>query len=224
VPTGAITRELYAWWLALRALFRSHDEVTIECMGERFSCANLARKIAALKAVGAWVGRDFRRSYDLAPTFAAYRISLEALAEIYFCDEAELCTLARQPLVTIGAHTTSHAALSTLEADEARAEMAENKAFLARLLERDVAHFAYPYGRANAARNGREATLAREVGFASAVTTRSSPVFPEHRENLRGLPRIGVRPDETLSTLYYRTSGISWALRARKRRRAGKEV
>jgi peptidoglycan/xylan/chitin deacetylase (PgdA/CDA1 family) len=220
VPTGAVTRELYAWWLALRALLLSHDEVTIECMGERFRCASLADKIAAFNAVGVWVARDRRRSFDLAPTFAAYGLSLAALAEAYFLNEDELRSLAHHPLVTIGAHTTSHAALPTLEAEEARAEMAENKAFLERLLEREVLHIAYPYGN----RSGRKPALAREVGFVSAMTTLTSPVFPEHRDNLHGLPRIGVRADETLSTLYYRTSGISWALKARKRRRAGKEV
>ena len=220
VPTGAITRELYAWWLALRALIRSHDELTIECMGERFSCANLADKVAALRAVARWVGRDFSRSFDLAPTFAAYGISLEALADAYFLNENDLRALARHPLVTIGAHTTSHAALATLEADKARAEMAENKSFLEGLLGREVAHFAYPYGAADAGYGGREAKLARETGFASAVRLQNRPVFPVHRDNPHGLPRVSVKPGETLAGLYYRASGLGWVFKSHKRLRA----
>ena len=127
MPTGAVTRELYAWWLALRALFRSHEAVAIECMGRRFECSDLAGKIAALKAAASWVHQDYRRKFQLVPTFAAHGISPAALAEEYFLDCDELRALARHPLVTIGAHTTSHAALSTLEPGQARCEMADNK-------------------------------------------------------------------------------------------------
>jgi peptidoglycan/xylan/chitin deacetylase (PgdA/CDA1 family) len=219
VPTGAVTRELFAWWLALRALLVARQEIEIGCMGERFSCASLSDKVAAFDAVSRWVAEDRRRTHDLMPTFAAHGLSLEGLAEAYFLSEEELRTLAKHPLVTIGAHTTSHAALPALETEEARAEMADNKAFLENLLDREVLHFAYPYGAGRAARDGREPTLAREIGFASAVTTRTSPVFPRHRDNPHALPRIGVRPHETLGSLYYRASGLSWALKAHKRLR-----
>jgi peptidoglycan/xylan/chitin deacetylase (PgdA/CDA1 family) len=218
VPTGAVTRDLYAWWLALRALFRSHEEVTIECMDSRFECADLAGKIAALKAVGSWVHQDYRRKFALAPTFAAYDISPAALAGQYFLDRDELRTLAGHPLVTIGAHTTSHAALSTLEPTQARCEMADNRVYLQQLLDTDIAHVAYPYGDPRAC-GAREAELARELGFATAVTAEASPIYPEHRLRMHSLPRIAVRPDETAETLYYRASGLSWAMNAHKRRR-----
>jgi peptidoglycan/xylan/chitin deacetylase (PgdA/CDA1 family) len=218
VPTGAVTRELYAWWLALRALFRSHEEVAIECMGRRFECSDLTAKIAALKAAASWVHQDYRRNFELAPTFAAYGISPAALAEEYFLDCDELRALAHHPLVTIGAHTTSHPALSTLEPGQARCEMADNKIYLERLLDQEVTHFAYPYGDPRAC-GGREAEIARELGFVSAVTAEASPIYPEHRHRMHRLPRVAVRPDETAETLYYRASGLSWAMNAHKRRR-----
>jgi len=218
VPTGAVTRELYAWWLALRALFRAHEEVAIECMDRRFGCSDLAGKIAALKAAASWVHQDYRRKFALVPTFAAYGISPAALAEEYFLDCDELRALARHPLVTIGAHTTSHPALSTLEPGQARCEMADNKIYLERLLDRDVTHFAYPYGDPRAC-GAREAEIADELGFVSAVTAEASPIYPEHRHRMHRLPRVAVRPDETAETLYYRASGLSWAMNAHKRRR-----
>jgi peptidoglycan/xylan/chitin deacetylase (PgdA/CDA1 family) len=218
LPTGAVTRELFAWWLGLRALFRRHDEVTIDCMERRFSCAELPAKIAALQAASRWIHRDYRRQFDLAPTFAAYDVSLTSLAEAYFVGRDEARTLAHHRLVTIGAHTTSHRALSTLEPDEVRREMSDNKAFLEDLLDREVAHFAYPYGDPDSC-GPREAAIAGTIGFASAVTAEPSPVFPEHRANTQAIPRVAVRPDETPATLYYRASGLSWALNAHKRRR-----
>jgi peptidoglycan/xylan/chitin deacetylase (PgdA/CDA1 family) len=221
VPTGALTRELFAWWLGLRALFRANDEVAIDCMDLRFSCADLAGKVAALSQASRWVHRDYRRQFELAPTFTAYGISLESLAESYFLDREELRALARHHLVTIGAHTTSHRALSTLEPEEIRREMADNRAFLQQLLDREVRHFAYPYGDARSY-GAREIALAGEGGFASAVTTEASPVFPAHRRCAQALPRVAVRPDETPASLYYRASGLSWAFNAHKRARRGR--
>ena len=129
----------------------------------------------------------------------------------------ELGSLGRHPLVSIGGHTTTHAALSTLPAEDVRREMADNKAFLERLLDKDVKHFAYPYGDARAC-GAREFEIAREVGFTSATTVAASPIFPPHRDRLHSLPRVAVRPDETPESLYYRASGISLALNPRRRR------
>jgi peptidoglycan/xylan/chitin deacetylase (PgdA/CDA1 family) len=216
VPTGALTRELYAWWLGLRVLFRSRDEVALDCMERRFTCRDLAEKIAAFRTVSAWVHQDYRRKFRLAPVFATYGISLPSVANEYFMNPDELQAFACQPLVTIGAHTTSHAALSMLDSDRARDEMADNKLYLEQLLDRDVVHFAYPYGDARAC-GAREAAIARELAFASAVTVEASPIFAEHRNRIHSLPRISVRPNETPATLYYRASGLSWAMNAHKR-------
>ncbi len=218
VPTGAITRELNAWWLALCDLLRSNEVVTVAGMDRRFSCPDLPAKVAAFNAVSAWVHRDYRRAPELAPTFASYGISLPALADRYFMTSDELIAFARHPLVTIGAHTVSHAALSTLEPHEVRVEMDDNRAYLERLLDREVAHFAYPYGGPRSC-GPREAGIARAAGFASAVRVEASPVFPAQRDDPHSLPRIGVRPDETPASLYYRASGLSWAMNVRQRRR-----
>ena len=112
VPTGAPTRTLYSWWLGLRALFRMRDSVTIDAMDRRFDCPDLASKTAALHKVTQWVHSDLRRARMLAPTFATADISLPALNDTYFLDENELKELARHRLASVGAHTSSHAALS----------------------------------------------------------------------------------------------------------------
>lgn len=217
VPTGAVTRELYAWWLGLRALFRRYDEVSVDCMGRRFACASAADKIAGFKEVSGWVHRNYCRDAELAPTFAAYDVSLSSLADDYFLNSDELRSLAHHPLVTIGAHTIAHKALSTLEPDGVRREMTGNKTFLEQLLGKPIDHFAYPYGDVRAC-GTREAEIAREVGFVSAVTASASPIFVRHRDQMHSLPRIGIGANETSQTLFYRASGLSWALNAHKHR------
>src|SRR5947208_11340637 len=48
VPTGAPRRTLQAWWLGLRELMRSRDDVTIDAMDTRFHCPDFQTKVSAL--------------------------------------------------------------------------------------------------------------------------------------------------------------------------------
>jgi peptidoglycan/xylan/chitin deacetylase (PgdA/CDA1 family) len=190
IPTGAPTRTLKSWWLGLREIFRRADCVTIDPMGARFDCSDFLSKKAGLKAVTQWVHEDYRRSVLLEDSFEKYGTSLSALNEAYFLDERELQALSRHPLASIGAHTTSHAALATLDLSSARAELEDNRSYLETLLELPVRHLAYPYGTVGAC-GPREWSLAEQAGFSTAVTTRKGHLG-DGRLNRFGLPRIGV--------------------------------
>ncbi|UFX42786.1 polysaccharide deacetylase family protein [Bradyrhizobium sp. 41S5] len=210
VPTGAPKRTLQAWWLGLREMFRSGDTVTIDAMDRRFHCPRLREKMAGLNEVTEWIHQDYRRIAMLDPTFRKADLSLSALNEAYFLDEREVQDLGRHPLASIGGHTDSHAALSCLDTESARAEMADNRRYLEQLLQRPVQHFAYPYGDSKAC-GPREAGLAKEIGFSTAVTTRHgqlSDLKPDHF----ALPRIGVGgPFDTTARFEARISGIQSA-------------
>jgi peptidoglycan/xylan/chitin deacetylase (PgdA/CDA1 family) len=187
VPTGAPTRSLQTWWLGLRKVFFWKDKVTIDAIGRQFHCSDIRSKISSLADVTQWVHQDYRRAALLAPMFKQNEISLAALNDEYFLDERELGTLARHPLASIGGHTTSHAALATLDSSSARAELADNRSYLENLLQLSVRHVAYPYG----AWGPREEQLANEVGFQTAVTTRQGRLY-DQKLNHFALPRIGV--------------------------------
>jgi peptidoglycan/xylan/chitin deacetylase (PgdA/CDA1 family) len=206
VPTGAATRSMQSWWLGLRKLFLLRDKVTIEASGRRFDCSDFRKKTSAFDEVIRWVHQDFRRAALLAPTFKQNGISLAELNETYFLDERELSILARHPLASIGGHTTSHPALTTLDESSARAELADNRAYLENLLQLPVRHFAYPYG----ACGPRDEHLANEVGFLTAVTTRQGRLY-DHKVNHFALPRIGLY---SRSAFRARMSGIMEAAQA----------
>jgi peptidoglycan/xylan/chitin deacetylase (PgdA/CDA1 family) len=187
VPTAALTRTLQSWWLGLRELIRSREDVTIDAMGSRFRCPDLRSKQVALRKVDQWVHQDYKRAAALATTFENAGISLSALNNRYFLDECALQDLARHPLASIGGHTTSHAALATLDGTSARTELADNRNYLENLLQLPVRHLAYPYGACGL----REEHLANEVGYVSAVTTRHGQLSDDQL-NQFALPRIGV--------------------------------
>ena len=187
VPTNALTRTLQSWWLGLRELFRSRDDITIDAMGIRFHCPDFQSKRLALTKVDQWVHQDYKRAEMLAPTFKNAGISISALNNRYFLDEGALQELSRHPLASIGGHTTSHAALATIDATSARAELADNRNYLESLLQLPVRHHAYPYGACGV----REEHLAKEVGYSSAVTTLHGQLSND-RLNQFAIPRIGV--------------------------------
>jgi peptidoglycan/xylan/chitin deacetylase (PgdA/CDA1 family) len=212
VPTGALTRTLQSWWLGLREIFRFGDTVTIDAMGMRFHCPEFHEKMLGLDKVTQWIHQDYHRVAMLASTFNRAGISLSALNEAYFLNERELQILARHPLVSIGGHTASHAALSSLDVLSARAEMADNRGYLEQLLQLPVRHFAYPYGNSRAC-GPREAHLAKEVGFSTAVTTRHGQVS-DRKSNHFALPRVGVGGQfDTRARFEARMSGIQSAAR-----------
>ena len=211
VPNGATKRSMQSWWLGLRQLFRSRDTVTIEAMGVRFRCPDLYNKTLALNRVTRWIHEDYRRAAMLAPTFIEADISLSALNDAYFLDESELQVLARHPLASIGGHTVSHTALTALDVTSARAEIADNRRYLENLLQLPVRHFAYPYGGSTAC-GPREAELAREVGFSTAVTTRHGQISGSKLDHF-ALPRIAVGGhSDTRAAFEARMNGIQSAV------------
>lgn len=188
VPTGAVTRALYCWWLALRELFMTRDSLSIEPLGRKIEINSLAAKLAEYRRLQSWVAADFTRAEQLRPWLEAEGIDFESLCERYFMNDEELKRCASHPLVTIGAHSKTHRPLASLSDADLQAELCSNKAFLEDCLQKPVDHFAYPFG--GAAQCGpREASAARAAGFKTAIAVRRGQFTLETPDNPFLLPR-----------------------------------
>ncbi len=88
----------------------------------------------------------------------------------------------------IGAHTVRHPILRSLQADAARAEIADSRRELAAIIGRPVTGFAYPNGRPGIDYASEHVEMVREAGFSYAVSTRWSSVWPGMP--VHELPRI----------------------------------
>jgi peptidoglycan/xylan/chitin deacetylase (PgdA/CDA1 family) len=196
LTTGVPDGQPCLWWRTVdRAVAAAPEiEITIGGAPRRLACRTAAEKVAAV----AEVHRLLRALPDEAQRRAVVA-DLAAQAGVDACAPTrelgltwdELRMLAADPLVTIGAHTVSHPFLCKLPVHEARREMAAGAARIKDMLGTAPAHFSYPYGDAGAA-GPRDFALAREAGFATAVTTRPGVLFPEHRMHLWALPRISL--------------------------------
>lgn len=210
------------WWVALEDVIRQNELIDLAPLGSPGSIETRTteEKFAAFDKLYAEL-RDCEQD--------AQRQKIGLLAGHHGIDIAEICRrlimswdeirdLARSPLVTIGAHTVKHFAVSRLTAERARHEM---KAGADRIAEKTGTwphHFSFPYGDEGSA-GPRDFRIAAELGFKTAVTTRKGLLFPEHANHLTALPRVslnGSYQSEVFTRLYL--SGAPFALWNRFRR------
>jgi peptidoglycan/xylan/chitin deacetylase (PgdA/CDA1 family) len=104
----------------------------------------------------------------------------------------ELRELTKNPLVTIGSHTVTHAHLVEVGPEQASVELARSKADLEAVLDRPVTQFSYPFGARTPALDQR----ARAVGYRRLFSSVPQPAFRRPDEWVIG--RINVDPDISL--------------------------
>lgn len=117
---------------------------------------------------------------------------------IEIMDWEALRSIARDPLVTIGAHGTSHRSLGSLPLEELKSEMQSSKALLESRLGIKVETFSFPYGQwKDLPPDG--ASLVAQSGYRAAVSTlweRRSKWSHRHR-----LGRVEVAPGDNRELL-----------------------
>ncbi len=210
------------WWLELEEAIRALPQVTVDLPGGRFSAlaGSDAEKQKAFDQLY-WLLRQGPEEILLSAISDLARqanVDPAALVERECLPLETLRALAGAPGVTIGAHTLSHPMLAKHPEEVARREIVESKTWLEEKLGLVVRHFAYPVGDPTSA-GPREFALAKEAGFASAVTTRPGHLFAEHAGHPHALPRVSLnglhQSEEALRALL---SGLPFLLWNRGRK------
>ncbi len=195
VTSGFMTRHAVVWWSVLEAIIGARPSVWITTKGElrAVPCLTLrqkqrlaARLMPVLRTMNAhdaeaWI-REFAEANEFDPLEPTRRDML---------DVKELRDLAGDPLVTIGAHTRSHANLKTLSDDDCFAEICGGADDLEAILGKRPTVFSYPYGSDRAA-GTREFAMAQRAGFDLAFTTTPGLVEADRSAERFSLPRISL--------------------------------
>lgn len=210
------------WWLVLERTIDTQRAVTAQINGRvvHFDCSDAARKWEAFHEIYWWLRslpETELRAYvrDLA---ARHGLDFRDSCRSQCLDWEEIEALARDPAVTIGAHTVNHVMLAKYPAETVRDEMVRSRSILEARIGRPIHHFAYPVGDPTSA-GPREFALAAELGFRSAVTTRPGLIFAAHGRHLTALPRVSLNGHfQALRYLDVLLSGAPFALFNRFRR------
>ncbi len=222
VTTGFADRSARLWWIELEEAIRRLDRVRVETASGVFDAP--ARDAGEKNMAFAALYRVLRAGSEAQLLrVCADLCNMASLDPAGLVDEACLDwrgieELASHPLATIGAHTVTHPRLAKLPEDEARREMAESRRILQARLDRSVDHFAYPVGDPTSA-GARDFTMAADLGFRSAVTTRPGMLFPAHAGHKTALPRLSINGAyQSIGALDILLSGAPFLLMNKGRR------
>lgn len=120
----------------------------------------------------------------------------------------QVIELSKHPLVTIGAHTVNHYALSMLTEDQVRTEIMESVSKIENKTGKSVSYLAYPFGALREA-NDREFKIAESSNIKMAFTTERGNISRHHIHQLHSLPRIGMYEDWSMSYYDLYFSGLT---------------
>jgi peptidoglycan/xylan/chitin deacetylase (PgdA/CDA1 family) len=188
VATSFPDRAHTPWWCLLEEHLLGSERLTIEHRGRLLEWrldgpeARRAAFAGAEAVFDALPPREIRALCE--QIFGVERV--ERAIDSLFLTWDMIHAMDESGLVTIGAHSIDHVALSRLPIDEARAQIIGSKRRLEAELGREVRHFAYPFG----ATGTRERDLVREAGFVSATTACIANLIPGHADHLFTLPRV----------------------------------
>lgn len=183
------------WWIELERAIGRLDRVRI-AVGDRtldLPARSPQEKTLAFEALyrDLRAGSEARLLDRIAELCAEAGFAAGGIAADLCLSWGELRALARDPGVTFGAHTRSHPMLAKHDRGTMAREIGEGRDRLSAELARPVRHLSYPVGDPGSA-GVREFAQARDLGFATAVTTRPGHLFAEHAGHLHALPRVSV--------------------------------
>lgn len=195
INEGFADRTHSIWWETLASLLNTADHVRFNfgTGEEHVSLATIAEKHNAFDRFCLFIlsGDEAGRVAELDALALRHGIDPLALTASLTMDREELNRLARHPLVSLGAHTVSHRALSKLSRPDAAQEMQRSADWLQEVTGTRPMTIAYPYGSPSAV-SSREQEIARELGFSVAVTTQPGTVCERLANRLTALPRISL--------------------------------
>jgi peptidoglycan/xylan/chitin deacetylase (PgdA/CDA1 family) len=117
--------------------------------------------------------------------------------------EAELCTAAHQPGISLGSHTWSHANLARLAEDELREELVRSLAWLRERVARMSGCLSYPYG----SYSRHVARAAADAGYDAALRIDGGWMCEPAADRF-ALPRLNVPAGLSRNGFILRTAGL----------------
>jgi peptidoglycan/xylan/chitin deacetylase (PgdA/CDA1 family) len=196
VATSFADRLGKLWWLALEQVIARNERFSLIMDGQarHVVCPGLSAKREVFETLYWWLrGLPSEKMVidTVADLAARCGVDLAQICADLCMDWNELAELARDPLVTIGAHTVNHVMLAKASDGQARSELSMSRSIIAAALGKAPDHLAYPFGDPTTA-GRREFRIAAELGFKTAVTTRPGVLFAEHAGHRTALPRISL--------------------------------
>lgn len=209
VTTGFLDGRARLWWRELEAFIQTSEKLKFCWKGRDFNYPLTTHQLKE---------RCFQELTEIFQSLCPTAINklLNIVQQSSGCHQqstvqmlswSELEELAKHPLITLGAHTVHHPALSFQTSEVVREELYQSREELAQRVGRKISHFAYPFGGPQQV-SPREMNIVKELGFSSACITYFGHILRKYSLYQHGLPRINVDWNDTLSTFARKLTGF----------------
>jgi peptidoglycan/xylan/chitin deacetylase (PgdA/CDA1 family) len=183
------------WWYLLEKLISNHEIIEFDINGKNFKLhckTSQERESAFLSIRDIIMACGTENHFSLISSiFNKYGMDLRDPVRKMSVSWNMIQEMARDPLVTIGAHTVNHIALKNLSEKDMLEELMQSKSKIESVTGIPVKAISYPFGGPNEA-GQREFDAARNSGFTTGTTTVAGNVFRQHMNCLTALPRWNV--------------------------------
>ena len=196
-PTsGFIARTEPVWWYVIERVLLLGTSAKFQSDGASYEFtwkAEAASRNDMLQTLAKQVRKlpPGRRNDFITAFCATARVDPQMVSDELMLTWDGVRELARDPLVTIGAHGGGHYDLRLFSGNGARDELTESRRVVEAEIGKNVRHLAYPFGGRHAV-GEPEFRIAEACGFETAMTTRTGNLFRTHRRHLHALPRLGL--------------------------------
>ena len=202
------------WWYVLENVIGSSAQVKLEIEGfpSVVRTETLSEKNLTFQSLRRYLMRTSEQSRrEVIRTFAAqHDVDVKALCHQEIMSWRDLNKLAQEKLVTIGAHSKTHALLPGLDENSLTDELQSSRSAIEKMLGRDCNHCSYPYGSFDEV----VCDAVAAAGFKTAVTTKRMLIVSEDKNRLTSLPRIPLDGDmQSELVVEVQLSGIPFLLR-----------
>lgn len=215
VSTDYPDKKAILWWYLLEDLVLSNEDIRFTHDKKSYHfCAHGEEKDAAFHAIRTLILQKSNDALErlIKDLFEPYGMNMHEYSHALTLDWNQIRIMSEDPLVTIGAHTMNHYALSRLTKEQAEYQIHTSKEIIEQRTGKKVEHFSYPFGSRGEA-GEREFEMVRNSGFKTGTTTRIGNIFPAHRDHPECLPRIPVSGNrEALFYIEAFTSGYISAM------------
>lgn len=210
ITTDFPDRKAILWWYMLENLLLNNNQITF-CFSDKeynFDCDTIEKKEKVFIEIRMLILENELNKEELFNLiFPDYELQKKELIEQNALSWEQIIELSEDDLVTIGAHTISHKALSKLDEAEAKREIDLSKIQIEEKINKPVYHFAYPYGGTDTC-GEREFLIVKRAGYKTATTLRQGNIFKGYKDFTERLPRIPLGENSDIEKFTNITNGI----------------
>ncbi|GAF03273.1 outer membrane N-deacetylase [Saccharicrinis fermentans DSM 9555 = JCM 21142] len=215
VTTGFLNDTSVMWWYLMEDLILNQEELSFSYGTQtyEYSLRNDEEKRTAFAKIKTLILKCKNKTeyMDLLKTVIKNTdVEMSGLNQKLMLCPDQVRMMSDHPLVTIGAHTVHHMALSAMTEDDAVREMKESIAVLEQITNKKMEYFAYPYGTAVEA-GQREFDIARRCNLKMAFTTEKRNISRHQAQNIFSIPRLGINSNLELEHIDFYMNGMSVA-------------